>query len=517
MVWIADVAPRIRGALDALFGAVGRVARPAPLPGGGHAGRDRAASLESVALLDQPRRRPRPTRAGGAGADRRDARARSAPTAIPGRPSRPSTSCSPRRRRSRSCSTPPAARPSRIDGRLALDRTHVRSWGVARIRSSESASILHADLDSFFASVEQRDDPRLRGRPVIVGGGVVLAASYEAKAYGVRSAMGGRQAQRLCPDALVVPPRFSAYVEASRAVFADLRRHHAAGRGRSRSTRRSSTWAACAGWSATPRRSARRCAQRVRDEVGLPISVGIARTKYLAKVASAVCKPDGLLRVPPDGEQEFLHPLPVERLWGVGAVTAAKLHADGIRTIGELARREELELTAAVGQAAGRHLWALANLRDPRPVEVGRRRRSIGSQARDRPRRSPQVPRGPRRAARRAGRPGRPAAARGRADRPDVHAAAALRRLHPGDPLVDDPAIDGVDRDLARDRSRAARRGLAADRGARLHAARHHHLGPRRRERRRAARAAALRRRGRRRQPRRRARPGARPVRVRAP
>lgn len=239
--------------------------------------------------------------------------------------------------------------------------------------------ILHADLDSFFASVEQRDDPRLRGRPVIVGGGVVLAASYEAKAYGVRSAMGGRQAMRLCPDALVVPPRFSAYVEASKDVFAIF----------------DDTTPLVEGISideafldvgglrrlvGPPEQIGADLRVRVRDEVGLPISVGIARTKYLAKVASAVSKPDGLLSVGADREEEFLHPLPVERLWGVGAITAAKLHADGIRTIGELAGREESELRTTVGKAAGRHLWALANLLDPRPVEVGRRRRSIGSQ-----------------------------------------------------------------------------------------------------------------------------------------
>jgi DNA polymerase-4 len=239
--------------------------------------------------------------------------------------------------------------------------------------------ILHADLDSFFASVEQRDDPRLRGRPVIVGGGVVLAASYEAKAYGVRSAMGGRQAMRLCPDALVVPARFSAYVEASRRVFEIFEDTTPLVEGLSIDE----AFLDVGGLRrlvGTPERIAADLRARVRAEVGLPISVGIARTKYLAKVASAVSKPDGLLIVPPDAEAEFLHPLPVERLWGVGAVTAGKLHADGIRTIGELARREELELTAAVGKAAGRHLWALANLRDPRPVEVGRRRRSIGSQ-----------------------------------------------------------------------------------------------------------------------------------------
>ncbi|MBB3045402.1 MULTISPECIES: DNA polymerase IV [Nocardioides] len=252
---------------------------------------------------------------------------------------------------------------------------------MARIRSSEAgtAGILHADLDSFFASVEQRDDPRLRGRPVIVGGGVVLAASYEAKACGVRSAMGGRQAMRLCPEALVVPPRFSAYVEASRRVFAIFEDTTPLVEGLSIDE----AFLDVGGLLrlvGPPEQVGADLRRRVRDEVGLPISVGIARTKYLAKVASAVSKPDGLLRVPPDAEREFLHPLPVERLWGVGKVTAAKLHADGIRTIGELARREELELTMRVGAAAGRHLWALANLRDPRPVEVGRRRRSIGSQ-----------------------------------------------------------------------------------------------------------------------------------------
>ena len=239
--------------------------------------------------------------------------------------------------------------------------------------------ILHADLDSFFASVEQRDDPRLRGRPVIVGGGVVLAASYEAKARGVKSAMGGRQAARLCPDAIVVPPRFSAYVEASKRVFEIF----------------DDTTPLVEGLSideafldvgglrrlvGPPEQIGRDLRARVQGEVGLPISVGIARTKYLAKVASAVSKPDGLLAVPPDGEEAFLHPLPVERLWGVGAVTASKLHAEGIRTIGELAAREQVELSATVGKAASRHLWALANLLDPRPVEVGRRRRSIGSQ-----------------------------------------------------------------------------------------------------------------------------------------
>lgn len=239
--------------------------------------------------------------------------------------------------------------------------------------------ILHADLDSFYASVEQRDDPRLRGRPVIVGAGVVLAASYEAKAYGVRSAMGGRTAQQMCPQAIVVPPRFSAYTEASRRVYDIFHDTTPLVEGLSIDE----AFLDVAGLRrlvGPPEDIAATLRRRVREEVGLPISVGIARTKYLAKVASAVSKPDGLLYVDPAREQEFLHPLPVERLWGVGAVTARKLHDDGIRTIGELSQRREDELSVVVGKASGRHLWALSHLMDPRPVETGRRRRSVGSQ-----------------------------------------------------------------------------------------------------------------------------------------
>jgi DNA polymerase-4 len=243
----------------------------------------------------------------------------------------------------------------------------------------EGATILHADLDSFYASVEQRDDPSLRGRPVIVGGGVVLAASYEAKAFGVRTAMGGRQAKRLCPGAVVVSPRFSAYVEASKAVFEifDDTSPLVEGLSIDEAFLEVGGLRRLAG---TPVDIAvgLRCA--VRDRVGLPITVGVARTKFLAKVASAVGKPDGLLVVPPDGELEFLHPLPVERLWGVGAKTAAKLHDRGLRSVGEVAEVPEAALVAMLGPAAGRHLHALAHNRDPRRVETGRRRRSIGSQ-----------------------------------------------------------------------------------------------------------------------------------------
>jgi DNA polymerase-4 len=245
--------------------------------------------------------------------------------------------------------------------------------------SMSKATILHADLDAFYASVEQRDDPRLRGRPVIVGAGVVLAASYEAKAHGVRTAMGGALARRLCPRAVVVPPRMGEYAKASKAVFEVFRQTTPLVEGLSIDE----AFLDVGGLrkiSGTPTEIAVRLRRDVRERVGLPITVGVARTKFLAKVASAVAKPDGLLLVPPDGELAFLHPLPVERLWGVGPVTAGKLRDRGITTVGEVARLGEAALVSMVGQAAGRHLHALAHNRDPRPVDVGRRRRSIGSQ-----------------------------------------------------------------------------------------------------------------------------------------
>jgi DNA polymerase-4 len=245
--------------------------------------------------------------------------------------------------------------------------------------SSGAATILHADLDAFYASVEQRDDPRLRGRPVIVGGGVVLSSSYEARACGVRTAMGGRLARQLCPNALVVEPRFSAYSDASKAVFAvfddttplveglsiDEAFLDVGGLGR------------VAG---TPTDVAIRLRREVQARVGLAITVGVARTKFLAKVASGVAKPDGLLVIAPERELAFLHPLPVERLWGVGRVTAEKLRLRGIKTVGEVAQLPEAALVATLGRASGRHLHALAHNRDPRVVQTGRRRRSIGSQ-----------------------------------------------------------------------------------------------------------------------------------------
>jgi DNA polymerase IV len=241
------------------------------------------------------------------------------------------------------------------------------------------ATILHADLDSFYASVEQRDDPRLRGRPVIVGGGVVLAASYEAKAFGVRAAMGGAQARRLCPGAVVVSPRISAYTEASKAVFEVFEDTTPLVEGISIDE----AFLDVGGLrrvSGTPVEIGARLRREVLQRVGLPITVGVARTKFLAKVASGVAKPDGLLLVPPDGELDFLHPLGVERLWGVGEITAGKLHDRGLYTVGQVARLPEAALVSMLGRAVGHQLHCLSHNRDPRRVQVGRRRRSIGSQ-----------------------------------------------------------------------------------------------------------------------------------------
>jgi DNA polymerase-4 len=244
---------------------------------------------------------------------------------------------------------------------------------------SDEATILHADADSFYASVEQRDDPALRGRPVIVGAGVVLAASYEAKAYGVRTPMGGAVARRLCPQAVVVSPRMDAYSDASKALFEVFDQTTPFVEGLSIDE----AFLDVGGLrriSGTPAEIAVRLRRDVLEKVGLPITVGVARTKFLAKVASGVAKPDGLLVVPTDGELDFLYPLPVERLWGVGPVTAAKLRERGITTVRQVAQLGESTLVQILGQAAGRHIHALSHNRDPRPVQVRRRRRSMGSQ-----------------------------------------------------------------------------------------------------------------------------------------
>lgn len=263
--------------------------------------------------------------------------------------------------------------------RRPIDEHVFVATAKAEPSNTGGATILHADLDSFYASVEQRDAPELRGRPVLVGGGVVLAASYEAKARGVRTPMNGNQAMRLCPDAIMVPPRMEAYSTASKAVFAifDETTPNVEGLSIDEAFLEVAGLRRIAG---PPVDIAQRLRARVRDEVGLNITVGIARTKFLAKVASGVAKPDGLLLVQPDGELDFLRPLPVERLWGVGPVTATKLHDVGLRTVAEVADLEEDILVGLVGKAAGHKLFALAHNRDPRIVTARKRRRSIGSQ-----------------------------------------------------------------------------------------------------------------------------------------
>ncbi|MDQ3103315.1 MAG: DNA polymerase IV [Actinomycetota bacterium] len=244
----------------------------------------------------------------------------------------------------------------------------------------EEASILHADVDSFFASVEQRRDPSLMGRAVIVGGGVVMAASYEAKACGIHGGMNGARARMLCPQAVVVEPHFSDYGVASRELFDLFRRTAPLVEGLSMEE----AFLDVGGLeriSGSPARIAGRLRREVRDELELPISVGVARTKSLAKMASRAAKPDGLLVVSPGGEREFLHPLPIEALWGVGDATARRIARLGVRTVGDLADVPETSLVAALGRHAGSHLHALANLREHRPVRTRRRRRSYESQS----------------------------------------------------------------------------------------------------------------------------------------
>jgi DNA polymerase-4 len=244
---------------------------------------------------------------------------------------------------------------------------------------SVEPTILHADLDAFYASVEQRDNPLLRGKPIVVGAGVVLAASYEARRFGIYTPMGLTNARRLCPQLIVVEPHFTAYSDASKAVFEIFDHTTPLVEGLSIDE----AFLDVRGMqllSGSSTEIAVQLRQEVRLRVGLPITVGVARTKHLAKVASGVAKPDGLLVVPPDAELAFLHPLPVEHLWGVGKVTARKLHDRGISTVGQIAALGEAAIIDIVGQASGRHLHALAHNRDPRPVHVGRRRRSIGSQ-----------------------------------------------------------------------------------------------------------------------------------------
>ena len=243
---------------------------------------------------------------------------------------------------------------------------------------SNEGTILHADADSFYASVEQRDDPSLRGRPVIVGGGVVLAASYEAKAYGVRTPMGQVQALRLCPDAIVVPPRMETYSAASKAMFEVFEDTTPFVEGLSIDE----AFLEVGGLrkiSGTPTEIAVRLRRDVRERVGLPITVGVARTKFLAKVASRVAKPDGLLVVPPDRELAFLHPLPVGALWGVGPKTAEHLNQLGAQTIADILKIPEAQLIHHFGKM-GADLALRARGIDDRPVETVRETKSISQE-----------------------------------------------------------------------------------------------------------------------------------------
>jgi DNA polymerase-4 len=244
----------------------------------------------------------------------------------------------------------------------------------------EEATILHADVDSFFASVERRLDPHLRSVPVIVGTGVVMAATYEAKARGVHGGMNGARARALCPEAVSVEPSFEAYGDASRELFAIFRDLSPAVEGLSLEE----AFLDVDGLeriAGAPVEIGGRLRDRVRDELDLPISVGIARTRTLAKMASRAAKPDGLLRVAPEREREFLHPLPIEAIWGVGEATAQRIRRLGVRTVGDLAAAPEQSLVIALGRHAGTHLHAFANLREERRVRTRRSRRSFGSQS----------------------------------------------------------------------------------------------------------------------------------------
>ena len=236
--------------------------------------------------------------------------------------------------------------------------------------------ILHADVDAFYASVAQRDVPRLRGRPVVVGSWVVMAASYEARAFGVRGGMATRRARRLCPELVVADPSWDDFVEASRAIFAIFDRY-------TRVVEPGSMEEAFLDVSEAEEPApelAARLRRDVREEAGLPLSVGVARTKVLAKIASRSAKPDGLYVVEPERELEFLHALPVERIWGVGPATTRRLNAYGLETVRQLAALSEADLIAILGRSAGRYVHAIANNRDQRRVRRRRGRRSFGAQ-----------------------------------------------------------------------------------------------------------------------------------------
>jgi len=242
------------------------------------------------------------------------------------------------------------------------------------------ATILHADLDAFYASVEQLLAPSLRGKPIAVGGGVVLAASYEAKAFGVRSGMPGRRARELCPQLTFVAGHFSEYQRLGDAAI-DVLNNFTPLVERISIDEAFADVAGCTHLFGSPAEIASTIRRRVRTEIGLPISIGVARTKHLAKIASQVAKPDGLVVVDPAMELEFLHDLPVDLMWGVGPVTAKQLAAIGVQTIGQLAKVPGYSLERLLGRAAGEKLTALAWNRDPREIRTHHRARSAGAQS----------------------------------------------------------------------------------------------------------------------------------------
>jgi DNA polymerase-4 len=242
------------------------------------------------------------------------------------------------------------------------------------------ATILHADLDAFYASVEQLLDPSLSGKPIAVGGGVVLAASYEAKAFGVRGGMAGRRARELCPELIFVGGHFKDYQRLGDAAIKMLGDFTPL-------VERISIDEAFADVKGTehlfgpPVEIAKTIRRRVKSELGLPISIGVARTKHLAKIASQVAKPDGLVVVDPKSELDFLHGLPVELMWGVGPVTKARLNENGVTTIGQLAQTSARSLARLLGRALGEKLTALSWNRDPREIKTHRRAHSAGAQS----------------------------------------------------------------------------------------------------------------------------------------
>src|ERR1700740_2575015 len=242
------------------------------------------------------------------------------------------------------------------------------------------ATILHADLDAFYASVEQLLDPSLRGKPIAVGGGVVLAASYEAKSFGVSSGMSGWRARELCPQLIFVGGHFQDYQRLGDAAI-DVLNDFTPLVERISIDEAFADVAGCTHLFGSPPEIARAVRRRVRAELGLPISIGVARTKHLAKIASQVAKPDGLVVVDPETELDFLHDLPVELMWGVGPVTRARLAGIGVHTIGRFAKTPQGSLEPLLGHAVGQKLAALAWNRDPRELETHRRARSAGAQS----------------------------------------------------------------------------------------------------------------------------------------